>query len=352
MVYFFYMSEQALYRKYRPQTFDEVLGQEHVVKALQGAIEQNNIGHAYLFAGGRGIGKTTLARIFAREIGTKDRDLFEIDAASNRGIDDIRALREEVHTLPFESPYKVYVIDEVHMLTKEAFNALLKTLEEPPRHVVFVLATTEIEKLPETIVSRCQSFTLKRPTTTLLKDMLLRVAKKEGYTLEPASAELIALLADGAFRDAHGILQKVIGSGTGKKISVAQVEEIAGSPKSTLLIDLVDAIAAGNADAALGAVQAFMLSGNDIKTVQVLLLRLVRAILIVRTAPTLGRELKDEYTEEEWASIEKHAAESKGQIHSALLRRLLEAHMRTGTTYTPQLPLELALIEHFGEEKA
>lgn len=143
------MSEIALYRKYRPQKFKDVVGQDHVVKVLQGAIDLGNISHAYLFSGSRGTGKTSIARIFAKEIGTTPNDLYEIDAASNRGIDDIREIRDGVSTLPFESKYKVYIIDEVHMLTKEAFNALLKTLEEPPAHAVFILATTELDKLPE-----------------------------------------------------------------------------------------------------------------------------------------------------------------------------------------------------------
>lgn len=340
------MSETALYRKYRPNKFSEVLGQEHIVNALKGAIDQDNIGHAYLFAGSRGIGKTTLARIFAQEIGTTERDLHEIDAASNRGIDDIRALREEVHTLPFESKYKVYVVDEVHMLTKEAFNALLKTLEEPPRHVVFILATTEQEKLPETIISRCQTFKLKRPDTGTLKKMVLRVAKKEGYELEPASADLIALLADGAFRDAHGILQKIIASSTDKKISAEEVENITGSPKSTLLLDLVEAVAKSDLDTALRQVHMLATAGNAAKTVLTMLLRIIRAILLLRSAPSMSKELQGEFTEAEWKAVEHHAKESKNAINSQLLTMLLDAHMRTGTTYTPELPLELALIEY------
>ena len=146
------MNEVALYRKYRPQKFADVLGQDSVVAVLERSIKDKSITHAYLFSGGRGTGKTTIARIFAEAIGCKPSDLYEIDAASNRGIDDVRLLREAVQTMPFESPYKVYIIDEVHMLTKEAFNALLKTLEEPPSHIVFILATTEKEKLPETVI--------------------------------------------------------------------------------------------------------------------------------------------------------------------------------------------------------
>ena len=163
MFYTVSMSESVLYRKYRPQSFKEVLGQEHVVEALEGAIRLGRVAHAYLFSGSRGTGKTSVARILAKALGTSETDLYEIDAASNRGIDDIRLLRDGVSAVPFESKRKVYIIDEVHMLTKEAFNALLKTLEEPPPHVIFILATTELEKVPETIISRCQTFSFKRP---------------------------------------------------------------------------------------------------------------------------------------------------------------------------------------------
>jgi len=200
----------ALYRKYRPQTFSEVLDQDHIVTVLKGAIEKKQIPHALLFSGPRGTGKTTLARIFAREIGTAPVDLYELDAASNRGIDDIRELKEAVHTVPYESTYKVYIIDEVHMLTKDAFNALLKTLEEPPAHVVFILATTEEEKLLDTILSRCQVFRFRSPARAVLAKMVTDIAKQEGFTLDSDAADLIAVAADGSFRDALGVTQKVI----------------------------------------------------------------------------------------------------------------------------------------------
>jgi DNA polymerase-3 subunit gamma/tau len=345
------MSDQVLYRKYRPQEFADVLGQEHVVQALKGALQSNTVGHAYLFSGSRGTGKTSLARIFARALGTGERDLIEIDAASNRGVDDIRALREEVHTLPFESPHKVYIIDEVHMLTKEAFNALLKTLEEPPKHVIFILATTEPDKLPETILSRCQCFTFRKPSAALLREMLLRVAKAEGYTIEPASADLMALLADGSFRDAHGVLQKVLAASTDKKISPAEVEEVTGTPKSVLLIELVDAVGEGNLDRALIAVRRIADAAKDMRTVLVLFLRILRAVLLVRSAPSMRPELEREFTELEMACIDRHAQGSAGRIHSKLLMRVLDAAMQASTAYTPELPLELALIDILSDDQ-
>src|SRR3989344_2336569 len=211
--------DSALYRKYRPAHFKDVVGQSHVVTVLEEAIKQEKLSHAYLFAGSRGTGKTSVARIFAREIGTSANDLYEMDAASNRGIDDIREIRDGVSTVPFESKYKVYIIDEVHMLTKEAFNALLKTLEEPPPHAIFILATTEIDKLPETVISRCQTFTFKKPNQAMLREFASVVAIKEGFKLEPAAADLVGILGDGSFRDTQGILQKVIGISKDKKIS-------------------------------------------------------------------------------------------------------------------------------------
>ncbi|MEK7176024.1 MAG: AAA family ATPase, partial [Patescibacteria group bacterium] len=179
----------VLYRKYRPKEFKEVIGQEHIVKVLEGAIKLGNISHAYLFSGPRGTGKTSVARILSRAIGTSMNDLVEMDAASQTSVDDIRALNESVFTLPYESRFKVYIIDEAHMLSKSAWNAFLKTLEEPPAYVVFILATTALEKVPETVISRCQTFSFKAPNQATLKEFALTVAKKEGATLMPEAAE-------------------------------------------------------------------------------------------------------------------------------------------------------------------
>jgi DNA polymerase-3 subunit gamma/tau len=232
---------QALYRTYRPASWSEVRGQESIVAALKAVISAQNPAHAYLFSGGRGTGKTTVARIFARELGCVPEDMYEIDAASNRGIDDIRELREAVRTLPFSSPYKVYIIDEVHMLTKDSFNALLKTLEEPPAHVIFILATTEPHKLLDTVVSRCQVFAFKKPGIETLSDIVRDVAKKEGYDLDASSAGLIALLGDGSFRDTLGMLQKVIGASADKKLTRKEVEAITGAPQSRITADTLRA---------------------------------------------------------------------------------------------------------------
>jgi replication-associated recombination protein RarA len=178
----------VLYRTYRPAHWTEVIGQDHIVQTLRESINSGRTAHAYLFSGTRGTGKTTVARILAHELKTAPEDITEIDAASNRGIDDIRELREHVATLPFSSRYKVYIIDEVHMLSKDAWNALLKTLEEPPAHVIFILATTELNKVPDTIVSRCQTFVFRTPNRDILGAQIISIAQKEGYTLD-AGAE-------------------------------------------------------------------------------------------------------------------------------------------------------------------
>lgn len=343
------MQHTSLYRKYRPKTFDEVRGQEQIVSALTAALKGGTISHAYLFCGSRGTGKTSIARIFARAIETNDDDLYEIDAASNRGIDDVRALREGVSTLPFRSPYKVYIIDEVHMLTKEAFNALLKTLEEPPKHVIFILATTEAEKLPETVVSRCQVFTFKKPSLSTLKDLVLAVAKKEGMTLLPASADLIALLGDGSFRDTHGILEKVLNSQSGKQPSVEDVEQIVGAPRSTLVNALVTAVSEKNLSQALHAVHEAEKAGTDMRLFTRLVVQKIRFILLVRFASALEKDIEEGLSTSDMGFVRQHARNKEAYINADVLRELLIAYGETPRAVIPQLPLELALMRLLGE---
>ncbi|MBU1558135.1 DNA polymerase III subunit gamma/tau [Patescibacteria group bacterium] len=337
-------TNKVLYRKYRPSNFKEVLGQDHIIKALSGAINLGNISHAYLFAGSRGIGKTSIARILAKEIGCTDNDLYEIDAASNRGIDDIRELRDSVNILPFESPYKVYIIDEVHMLTKEAFNALLKTLEEPPRHIIFVLATTEIEKLPDTIVSRCQTFNFKKPSQKILKDFVSEIAKKEKFKLEPASADLIAVLGDGSFRDTHGILQKVISSSADKKISIEEVEAITGAPKGELVNGFISSVAESDLDKGLISINKAVENNVEMKIYAKLILHKLRAILLIRFASDMKKVIESEFSEEDFNFISELAKNKETKISSITISEMLNAYDQVGRAYIPQLPLETALI--------
>jgi DNA polymerase-3 subunit gamma/tau len=336
---------QALYRKYRPQEFKEVKGQDHIVDVLSQGLAKGAIGHAYLFAGTRGTGKTSVARIMARALGTTDRDLYELDAASNRGIDDVRALREAVHTMPFESTYKVYIIDEVHMLTKEAFNALLKTLEEPPAHVIFILATTELDKLPETIISRCEVHTFKSPTRKTLRDHMVNIAKEEGRTLDAGAADIIALVAGGSFRDAHGVLQKIMTATDEKKISADDAARITGAPALSLVNDVVTGIAEGTPETALGAISTAAQNGVSMKLFSELILQRLRAVLMLRFAPASKADIAEEYTAEDVELLEKLAKDTKSPINSALLLRFLDASAQIDRSALPSLPLELAVVD-------
>jgi DNA polymerase-3 subunit gamma/tau len=334
----------ALYRKYRPQKFVDVIGQDHIVSVLQGSIKQNSISHAYLFSGSRGTGKTSIARIFAKEIGTSTNDLYEIDAASNRGIDDVREIRESVNTLPFESKYKVYIVDEVHMLTKEAFNALLKTLEEPPSYVVFILATTEIEKLPETVVSRCQSFIFKKPNQPLLKKVVMDIAKEEGFSLDVSSADLIALLGDGSFRDTLGVLQKVISSSSSKKITIDEVSQITGAPSITFINEIIEAISFKEREKALVAIQKAVSGNVDMVVFMKLLLEKMRFVLLLRFAPIMEKQISEQMSQEDFIWLKNLCTKSDLNISSAVLLEMLNAYENTSRAYISHLPLEMAVI--------
>ena len=333
----------TLYRQYRPQTFAEVRGQGQVTEVLEKAIKNKKLAHAYLFCGPRGTGKTTVARILARELGVTDKDLYEIDAASNTGVDNIRDLREAVNVVPFESPYRFYIIDEAHMLSKAAWNAFLKTLEEPPPHAMFVMATTERDKVPETIQSRCEIYTFKQPTRQMLADNVDHVAKKEGYTLERAAADLVALLAEGSFRDALSILQKVLAVSSGKKIGLAAVETVSGAPRGELVRKILEALANKNASSALGAIQTAVTENMDARMLAKLLIHRMRVVLLMRYAPDLVEQLSHELTDADTElarSLSKNAS-----VNSDTLRALLEAHSQMAYAAIPHLPLELAVVD-------
>lgn len=335
----------VLYRKYRPKKFDDVRNQGHIISVLEGALKKKMLPHALLFSGPRGTGKTTVARIFAQEVGAHEVDVYEIDAASNRGIDDVRELREAVHTMPFRSPYKVYIIDEVHMLTKEAFNALLKTLEEPPAHVIFILATTEKDKLLDTITSRCQVFEFRAPSRGELSEMVFQIAKKEKFSLDKGAADVIALAADGSYRDALGILQKVILASSDKKLTSDEVAEIVGAPKSAHLEDLLIALGTKDAERGLSALKKAVEAHVDMKLLYQLLLERLRSVILLRYNSALKEEILDQYSEEEKELILRFAKEEDSPIHSHLLLRALDLGQYIGKGHIGILPLELLLIE-------
>ncbi len=342
------MAHQSLYRIHRPVTFADVIGQEQVTKPLEEAAKAKKIGHAYLFAGSRGLGKTSVARIFASAIGCSENDLYEIDAASNNSVEDIRTLTEGVYTLPLSSTYKVYILDEVHMLSKGAWNAFLKTLEEPPAHAIFILATTELEKVPETVQSRCQVFEFKRPTRVVLAQMTAAVAKKEGHTLTPDAAELIALLAEGSYRDALSILQKVLSGSEGKSLSREVVEAATGAPKREQVHALLIALSEGDRSKALMAIEQAAKAQVDMKLYLELVLEALRATLLIRYAPDLHAALATDLGTEEFAALLNVGGETSHITHATMLAFLTAAE-RIRYAPIPALPLELAVLELFAD---
>ena len=299
------MSYLALYRRWRPKQFIDVVGQHHVSDTLQRAIREDKVAHAYLFAGPRGTGKTSMAKIFARAInceqGPTDTpcgqcescqqmlqgqalDVIEIDAASNRGIDEVRALREQVNFLPVVGHKKIFIIDEAHMLTNEAWNALLKTIEEPPSHVMFIFATTESEKLPVTILSRCQRYTFRRITAKDITAHLLHVAKESNISLDPAAAQVIAVHADGGLRDALSILDQCSGM-TSDMITAPLVETMIGLVSKSWVLDMVDILKAGNGAALLQAVDEALQMGRDARQIVTALVEHLRAMIVAKVLP-------------------------------------------------------------------
>jgi len=341
------MAHQTLYRAYRPTAFKEVIGQEPITDTLAEAVKEGAIGHAYLFAGSRGLGKTSVARIFARAIGCKERDLHEIDAASHNGVDHIRELSDNVYTLPFESPYKVYILDEVHMLSKGAWNAFLKTLEEPPQHAVFILATTELARVPETVQSRCQVFQFRKPGKAALAKLVSTVAKKEGYDIEPGAADLIALLADGSYRDSLSVLERVLAAASDKKVTRKGTEEATGAPRGELVEKLVSALSAGKTEDALVAIRSASDSGVDMSLYLSLVIDCLRAVLLVRHAPGLRKEIEAEEGSDAYKEIEKMATDPASKLTHEMLKAFLDASSKMRFASVPSLPLEIAVYELF-----
>lgn len=316
------MAYVALYRKWRPQGFDSLVGQEAVRTALTNALETGRIAHAYLFAGPRGTGKTSTAKILAKAVNCEhgptpnpcnkcqncvrindgtSMDVFEIDAASNRGIDEIRDLREKVAFAPVNGRYKVYIIDEVHMLTTEAFNALLKTLEEPPPHVIFILATTEPHKIPATIHSRCQRFDFKRVTDSDIVKRLREVADGSGIAADDDALQLIAVQADGGMRDALSLLDQC--GVMAERVSAETVRSVLGIVGREALRELVKAVGEGNVPKALELLEALLAGGKDVKQIITELAEYLRAVLLYKASPEY-REIYLTDTKEAIAAME------------------------------------------------
>lgn len=357
------MDYLSLYRKWRPRCFDEgFVGQEHVVRTLKNALAMNKVAHAYLFNGPRGTGKTTAAKILAKAVNCTGRgedpnpcnacpscerintgvsmDVLEIDGASNRGIDEVRELREKVKFAPVEGEYKVYIIDEVHMLTGEAFNALLKTLEEPPPHVIFIFATTESHKLPATIRSRCQCFDFKRLTPGEIFNHLAYLAREEGVKAEDAALRLIAQEAGGGLRDAIGLLEQSMAHAEGA-LTVSDVQAILGLVETEALFDLAGAVAERNINSGLEVIRRVLEGGKDLVVFTRQTAGFFRDLLVINL---VGETAPVNFDQEGM----KKAVELSGRIGSGVLKKGVDFFLEAGITVKRgtegALPLEMALI--------
>lgn len=358
------MASQALYRKWRPHTFDEVVGQAHVTRTLRNALAGNRVSHAYLFTGPRGTGKTTSARLLAKAVncvGESDDkpcgacpicravdegrliDLIEIDAASNRGIDEIRDLREKVGFRPNEARFKFYIIDEVHMLTEPAFNALLKTLEEPPAHVMFVLATTEPHKIPATIVSRCQRFDFRRIPLNDITAWLGHIAEQEGLTVEPAALEYIARQGGGSLRDSISLLDQLTAYGS-DTITLAQVHAVLGVVASQSVSQVVDCLIGDERARGLELINQSVWDGTEPRQFTREVVEHLRKLLLLKLGDGSGL-LRADTTDEEQATLQAQATQVNPRWLLRAIRLFNAAALETRTSFLPQLSLELAFLE-------
>lgn len=370
----------TLYRKYRPKTFSEIQGQTHIIRTLRNAIANDRIGHAYLFTGPRGTGKTTLARLFAKTVNClelekssqqtskpanqqtrlepcnkcenckaimeeKAIDIVEIDAASHTGVDNIRRLKESVVLPPTMFKYKVYIIDEVHMLSIGAFNALLKTLEEPPAHAIFILATTELHKVPETIISRCQRFDISHLSQDQIIERLRQIAKNEKVDIEDEALESIALEAEGGMRDAESLLGQII-SLEDKKITAQEVNDILGTSSKQMIEEFAEMLSENQLPAILEKLDSLQKEGVNLKNFNKSLLSYFRSLVIIKTSPAGAKKILSSLSDDQFNKATKTAEGfSLSDIVLAidLLQRGLEMFKKSSI---PQLPLEMALIEY------
>lgn len=354
---------QALYRKWRPARFEEVVGQEHVTRTLQNGVAAGRVGHAFLFCGPRGTGKTTSARLLAKAVNCLDPDpaqrpcnachvcrainearfldLIEIDAASNTGVDDIRDLREKINFSPNEGRFKVYIIDEVHMLSTAAFNALLKTLEEPPPHAKFVLATTEEHKVPATIKSRCQVFHFRLLTVSELTERLLWLADKEGLTIEPQALALIARQGAGSARDAESLLDQLV-TAPGDTITLERAQKVLGTAATATVAQLTEAWLAGDGVAGLQVIHHALAAGADTRQLARQMVAYLRAVLLLHAS---GQMFDVEMPAETQQQMRSQAERADRAALITAIKQFNQVASAVASGWQPQLPLELAFIE-------
>ena len=356
------MAYQVLARKWRPQTFEEVMGQEPITRTLQNALTAGRVAHAFLFSGPRGVGKTSVARILAKALNCEagptphpdntcqvcqeitngsSLDVLEIDGASNRGIDEVRDLREKIKYLPAQSKYKVYIIDEVHMLTKEAFNALLKTLEEPPAHAVFILATTEPHKVPVTILSRCQRYDFRRIPTGVIQAHLAKLAEQEGWKIDPEGLALVARAAEGGLRDAQGFLDQVVTFG-GDGVSVAEIARILGVTDRGSLLGALTSIIDRHGPDLLSLIEALYNQGHDLGRFYQDLILYARHLLVAGLHPE-ARHLAA-VADTEWDALIALARRTPAVHLHNLLSVLLQGEEDLKRAPQPRLALEVLLL--------
>ncbi len=357
----------VLYRKYRPQKFSDVVGQQHIIQTITSAISSGKISHAYLFAGPRGTGKTTIARLLAKAINCEENksyepcgkcsscvefdhgqalDLIEIDAASNRGIEEIRELRDGIRFSPARNKYKVFIIDEVHMLTTPAFNALLKTLEEPPAHAIFVLATTEVHKVLPTILSRTQRFDFKKLNLKEIVSRLSNIIKQEKIKTEKGVLQLIAINADGSMRDAESMLGQVITyAGSDKQITLDEVKQVLGIVDISLAMKFVDIILKKNFSQALSFINSLVDKGHDLKQFTNCLVKYLRKLLFIKIDKSLSSLISEELTKEQLKVVESQAEKFSLETLSKIIEIFITAGNEIKYASLPQIPLELAAVE-------
>ncbi len=357
---------QAFYRKWRPQKWEQVVGQEHIVQTLRNSVAADRIAHAYLFAGPRGTGKTTTARLLAKAANCLDPDLskrpcdecehcqavdqgrfldlIEIDAASNTSVDDVRALREKINFSPNMGRYKVYIIDEVHMLSTAAFNALLKTLEEPPSHAIFILATTEVHKIPATVLSRCQRHEFRRIPVNKIIEYLETLVEGEGLQVEGEALTLIARQSTGSLRDAVSLLDQM--ASTGGSITTSMVQTVLGTAASQAVLDLVDALQAGDAKTGLERIHAALDGGSDPRQFARQIVEYLRGLLLIR----MGNASQVEAGAEVRVQMARHAQAFQTPELMRVLRAFNHAAVDTRSSWQPALPLEMAYLEALQKE--